>query len=419
MGTRFVGLPANLNTLAFSPESLFTGVPQGPGMPTPAKAPSPMQMVGEALTSNSPNSPQVELKLKSPPPVKPQSQGGKQANQLRRTPSNQDILAATQAGPMPDRPNIEQMLNQYKDLAFKPNFPLPGGGAMVNPMQDQQALDALARMGETVTSQDVPTDFSALASLVDQWTGSNFAQTYKAPNQNQTAQAQKLIGAYTQQAQQMQDKQMDAIASAINMEMDMKNLELNRLRALQRSDPNKKYLNLNTIDDYTDGQNALTLLDDLETSLSLNEGITGPIASLGRFNPYSESQRALIAKINAVKQRIGTSLEGGVLRKEDENKYKKILPLISDTPKVAAEKIKNLRSMISGVLYRSITNYKRAGYEVSGFESDLAGYKELQKQNLTGGKQPVSANAPKVGTVKYGYKFKGGDPGDQNNWEKI
>jgi hypothetical protein len=30
-----------------------------------------------------------------------------------------------------------------------------------------------------------------------------------------------------------------------------------------------------------------------------------------------------------------------------------------------------------------------------------------------------TAGAPAVGTVKDGYKFKGGNPADKNNWEKV
>ena len=49
------------------------------------------------------------------------------------------------------------------------------------------------------------------------------------------------------------------------------------------------------------------------------------------FNIYDSHGR--------VKQVIGKSLEGGVLRREDEYKYVKILPTIQDPPDVAKAKI--------------------------------------------------------------------------------
>jgi len=39
-------------------------------------------------------------------------------------------------------------------------------------------------------------------------------------------------------------------------------------------------------------------------------------------------------------------MEGGVLRKEDEIKYRKMLPQITDTPQVARNKIKNVTEML-------------------------------------------------------------------------
>ena len=34
-------------------------------------------------------------------------------------------------------------------------------------------------------------------------------------------------------------------------------------------------------------------------------------------------------------------------------------------------------------------------------------------------KAPPAPKAPAVGTEKDGYRFKGGNPADQNNWEKV
>jgi len=53
------------------------------------------------------------------------------------------------------------------------------------------------------------------------------------------------------------------------------------------------------------------------------------------------------SQIDTVRQTVGKALEGGVLRKEDEEKYKKILPTMSDPKKVAQNKLKQLRAMLS------------------------------------------------------------------------
>jgi len=60
------------------------------------------------------------------------------------------------------------------------------------------------------------------------------------------------------------------------------------------------------------------------------------------------------ADIDRVKQTVGKALEGGVLRKEDEDKYKKILATITDTPETALYKIDAIISSIN----QDIANYK-------------------------------------------------------------
>jgi hypothetical protein len=56
-------------------------------------------------------------------------------------------------------------------------------------------------------------------------------------------------------------------------------------------------------------------------------------------------------------------------------------------------------------------------------ESNRAALNNLENM-LTGKGKPTSGTpaapkAPAVGTVQNGYKFKGGDPANQNNWEKV
>ncbi len=51
----------------------------------------------------------------------------------------------------------------------------------------------------------------------------------------------------------------------------------------------------------------------------------------------------------------------------------------------------------------------------------LAGLKAKRDSLLTEGvgQSPSAAGAPKVGEVRRGYRFKGGDPADRNNWEQA
>lgn len=91
----------------------------------------------------------------------------------------------------------------------------------------------------------------------------------------------------------------------------------------------------------SDSRFALASVQDLRDLLVENKDQLGPTSAISVLNPYSEKRR-LQADINRVKQRVGKALEGGVLRKEDEEKYKQILATISDTDETAIYKMDGL-----------------------------------------------------------------------------
>lgn len=100
-------------------------------------------------------------------------------------------------------------------------------------------------------------------------------------------------------------------------------------------------------------QKALDDLAILKTKIQGNTEKLGPITGLAAINPWSES-RKLQADVDRVRQTVGKALEGGVLRKEDEEKYKKILATLTDTPSTAIYKI----DALIGSVTRDIETYK-------------------------------------------------------------
>jgi len=117
-----------------------------------------------------------------------------------------------------------------------------------------------------------------------------------------------------------------------------------------------------------------TSLDDL-AALEGVLGQTGAGSKIGamlpnvvtEFTGLGEDSKQRQAMIDRVKQVIGKALEGGVLRKEDEAKYEKILPRIGDDPQVAATKIANLKAAITQRREREIEAREDAGYDVTKF----------------------------------------------------
>jgi hypothetical protein len=122
-----------------------------------------------------------------------------------------------------------------------------------------------------------------------------------------------------------------------------------------------------------------TSLDDvkvLRDTVSGNQS-TGTKAAIGAALPNwvtemtgrGESAKQKQAVIDRVKQVIGKALEGGVLRKEDEHKYTKILPTISDPPAVVKAKLDGLEAALIQRKSTLIDSLDDAGYNTDAYRS--------------------------------------------------
>jgi hypothetical protein len=119
-----------------------------------------------------------------------------------------------------------------------------------------------------------------------------------------------------------------------------------------------------------------TSMDDLNV-LTRDLGKTGTASKVGAMLPNAITDLTGIgadaksrqAVIDRVKQVIGKALEGGVLRKEDEIKYEKILPTIGDAPDVAERKLQGLFDALEKRRQTQIESLSDAGYDVSKFSA--------------------------------------------------
>lgn len=120
-----------------------------------------------------------------------------------------------------------------------------------------------------------------------------------------------------------------------------------------------------------------TALGLLQGELGPQMGETGAGSKVGAMMPNFVSEytgigsesKARQALIDKAKQIIGKSLEGGVLRKEDEVKYTKILPTIGDPPDVAMAKVQGLADTIGMKREDLLRALSSAGYRTSGFQT--------------------------------------------------
>jgi hypothetical protein len=135
---------------------------------------------------------------------------------------------------------------------------------------------------------------------------------------------------------------------------------------------------------------------------------TGVRAKIGTMVPnvvteltgWGADAKAKEGTINLVKQIIGKGLEGGVLRKEDETKYAKILPTIGDSQEVVAAKIDGLWKALQQKRQNQLDSLSDAGYDTTKY-SERAPRERTTSEAASGG---VSVLAPDGKTYRFASK---------------
>lgn len=121
--------------------------------------------------------------------------------------------------------------------------------------------------------------------------------------------------------------------------------------------------------------------------------VGGAIAPLGRAATTSQGQQYQQAAMNWIRANLRKESGAAIGVKEADDEYKNYFPVLGDSPEVIEQKARN-RAVV-----------------------------EQAMRSAAGGAlpapQPGGSSAPPVGTIKGGYRFKGGDPAQQSNWEKI
>jgi len=128
----------------------------------------------------------------------------------------------------------------------------------------------------------------------------------------------------------------------------------------------------------TDMQKGLQTLQDLTDMVGGQDYAGGVVqGTLRGFNPFDNQFKQQQAMVDASRQIVGKALEGGVLRKEDEEKYRRILPTMQDNPEVALSKLQYIQGALSQAL-QSYSSLVGGGTAPSSLEESLmaqsAGY---------------------------------------------
>lgn len=122
--------------------------------------------------------------------------------------------------------------------------------------------------------------------------------------------------------------------------------------------------------------NVMGELNDLiigdKVSFGPIETFTRGLNPLSGFGAYDTEQKAAEAQLRRATQLVGSFMEGGVLRKEDEEKYAKMLPSLSDPKDVAKRKLEGVKEMLESKRKQYLQDFNASGYNVSGL-ADIPG----------------------------------------------
>lgn len=122
-----------------------------------------------------------------------------------------------------------------------------------------------------------------------------------------------------------------------------------------------------------EGNTIPTMLEDIKSTIGNNKDTFGPFAGrLSSMNPYNERATTIDAQMRAAAQSFGRYMEGGVLRKEDEDKYRKMFPALSDTPEVAQNKLAIVDKLLRDKQGSNIGALRDQGYDVAGVDRGLS-----------------------------------------------
>ena len=194
-------------------------------------------------------------------------------------------------------------------VQLKGNKAEPGKTIPLPPAVQQQKIDERIAEGTAAANVQIGTQRALNQPLIDQANADPTGNFYRSlPAEKQTA-----IAAYVTNPK--------AFAKTLS------DTELSKINNLQK------------------GLNAAQALKTALGNPQFSSHI-GPLTSLSRFFPGSTDTLTMQSKIDLVRQIVGKALEEGVLRKEDEEKYKKILPVMSDRFDVANNKIDQLVTLL-------------------------------------------------------------------------
>lgn len=170
-------------------------------------------------------------------------------------------------------------------------------------------------------------------------------------------------GLISDSPERAEEKAYKKMQHKLDVELRRESLKQARKKEGPRQLPPDKVLQIQ------EGGQIPASLEDIKKSIDVNSGIMGPVEGrLRSMNPYDEKAQTMDAQMRTASQRFGRYLEGGVLRKEDEEKYRKMFPQMSDKAEVAANKLSLVERMLKQKQGADVGALEQSGYDTQAFQ---------------------------------------------------
>lgn len=259
----------------------------------------------------------------------------------------------------------------------------------VQGISDQRAsVENLKKYQQEILNQPGQMDLSPLMKLADTWTGSKLASGYERPltEAEKKAKAMGVEQAIANQQAKITDDEIALLRQQLYGE------------GLQAKAGKGKDLSAAAILKVNEGNSIPGLLDQVSQTIEANQDYLGYGAALagteaGRFaSPANyEKSKTIDSQMRAASQAFGKYMEGGVLRKEDEDKYRKMFPGLSDTPQVARNKLAVVQNLLRQKQQSDLNALQAQGFNINGLQlpgSDMPLPDTLTGKKSAGGKKP-------------------------------
>jgi hypothetical protein len=213
-------------------------------------------------------------------------------------------------------------------------------------------------------------------ALVDNLFGGNLSASLPKEESMKDKLGQLLQMKQAQQAQKLGGlgklAQMQGAAEQSASERAFKE-KMYGLQLMKAGGASKNRLNPTDITKYNEGNQIPTMLKDIEGTVNGNTDLFGPISGrVSSLNPWDTRTQTVEAQIRSSAQSFGRFMEGGMLRPDDEIKYRKMFPNLSDTPDVAKNKLALVSRLLAQKQSSTVEALRSGGYDVSPIDQNLS-----------------------------------------------